>query len=190
MSSDSDAEQEEYECVRVVGSEIYYYGDIDRESILEFIETYKKLEIDLLKKSIELPGYSPIIRVHICSDGGDVFAGMSAMDTLKQSRVKIETVAEGTCCSAATFMLLGGSRRMMGRHAHVLIHQISSGGFFGKYRDLKDEMGTCKKLMKSLKTLYKAETKIPKSKFKELMSRDVYLDSSECLTYGIVHAIV
>jgi ATP-dependent protease ClpP protease subunit len=87
MSSDSDTEKEEYECVRVVGSEIYYYGDIDRESILEFIETYKKLEIDLLKKSIELPGYSPIIRVHICSDGGDVFAGMSAMDTLKQSRV-------------------------------------------------------------------------------------------------------
>ena len=45
MSSDSDAEQEEYECVRVVGSEIYYYGDIDRESILEFIETYKKLDL-------------------------------------------------------------------------------------------------------------------------------------------------
>ena len=72
MSSDSDTEKEEYESVRVVGSEIYYYGDIDRESILEFIETYKKLEIDLLKKSIELPGYSPIIRVHICSDGGDL----------------------------------------------------------------------------------------------------------------------
>ena len=189
MSSDSETEQEEYDCIRVVGSEIYYYGDIDRENILEFTEAFKKLEIDLLKKSIELPGYSPIIRIHICSDGGDVFAGMSAMDTLKQSRVKIETIAEGTCCSAATFMLLGGSHRMMGRHAHVLIHQISSGGFFGKYRDLKDEMGTCKKLMKSLKSLYKAETKIPKSKFKELMSRDVYLDSRECLMYGIVHAI-
>ena len=63
---------------------------------------------------------------------------------------EIETIAEGTCCSAATFMLLGGKKRMIGKHAHILIHQLSA-GFMGKYKDLRDELKTCKKIMKMMK---------------------------------------
>jgi ATP-dependent Clp endopeptidase proteolytic subunit ClpP len=189
MSSDEESEDETQEIVRVVGCDIYFYGDIDRTSILKFTETFRKLEIDLRKKAIELPGYDPIITVHICSDGGDVYAGMGVMDTLRRSNVRVHTIAEGTCCSAATFMLLGGKKRMIGKHAHILIHQLSS-GFMGKYKDLRDELKTCKKIMKMMKCLYESETKIPKPKFKEMMTHDVYIDSSECLKYEIVHEIV
>ena len=69
MSSDEESEDETQEIVRVVGCDIYFYGDIDRTSILKFTETFRKLEIDLRKKAIELPGYDPIITIHICSDG-------------------------------------------------------------------------------------------------------------------------
>lgn len=67
------------------------------------------------------------------------------MDAMRRSKLHITTVADGTCCSAATFLLLGGDERRMGRHSHILIHQIST-GFFGKFRELKDELDTCKKL--------------------------------------------
>jgi len=108
MSDSSDeVEVEEHDVVRVNGCDIYYYGDVDTENTLEFLDEFKKLEVDLLKKSIELPGYKPTIRVHIHSDGGDVFSGLSIMDTLKSSRVNIVTIAEGTCCSAATFIFIG-----------------------------------------------------------------------------------
>jgi len=183
MSSDEETEEM---MVRTIGSEIYYYSDVNRKSILEFTEQLKKLETELLKKAAELRGYIPNIRVHIQSDGGDVFAGMSGMNAMKESRVHITTVAEGACCSAGTFLLLGGKDRRMGRNAYVLIHQIST-GFFGKFEELKDEMKTCKKLMKMLKRVYRAETSIPKEKLKELMERDVYLDADECVKYGIVH---
>ena len=74
----------------------------------------------------------------------------------------------------------------MGRHAFVLIHQLST-GFFGKYKDLKDEMKTCKKVMATLKTLYDDSTTIPKDKLSEFMKRDIYLGYEECLKYEIVH---
>lgn len=188
MGSDDETEETEG-TVRTMGTEIYYYDDVNRESVLEFTEQLKKLETDLLKKAVDLPGYVPSIRVHIQSEGGDIFSGMSAMDTMKQSRVHITTIAEGTCCSAGTFMLLGGRDRRMGRNAHVLIHQLSSGGFFGKFEELKDEMQACKKFMKMLRRVYREETKIPKDKLRAFMKRDVYLDANECITYGIVHGV-
>ncbi len=108
------------------------------------------------------------------------------MNTLTNSRVKVITIAEGTCCSAATFILLGGSDRRMGRHAFILIHQLSS-GFFGKYQEMKDEMKSCKKIMRTIKDLYRSETSNPKEKLDEFMRKDVYLNYDECLSYGIVH---
>jgi len=185
-STDSDVDVEEHDVVRVNGCDIYYYGEVETESTLEFLYEFKKLEVDLLKKAVELPGYTPTIRVHIHSDGGDVFSGLSIMDTLKSSRVNVVTIAEGTCCSAATFILLGGGERLMGKHSFILIHQLSS-GFLGKYTELRDEMKTCKKIMSKIKTLYTNETTIPKEKLSQYMKRDIYLGYDECIKYGIVH---
>lgn len=189
MSSENEDEHEDAVAeVRVSGCDIYYYGDVDRKNVLEFVEKFKALEVDLLKKAIDLPGYVPTINVRICSDGGDVHAGMSAMDTLKGSRVRVHTYVEGVCCSAGTFILLGGLKRYMGKHAYVLIHQLSS-GFMGKYNELRDELKTCKKIMKTVKKLYKTETDIPKDVLKDMMSRDIYINAEECIKYGVVHEI-
>lgn len=189
MSSENEDEREDATAeVRAVGCDIYYYGDVDRKSVLDFIEKFKTLETELLKRAIDLPGYTPTINIRICSDGGDVHAGMSAMDTLKNSKVHVNTHVEGVCCSAGTFILLGGARRYMGKHAFVLIHQLSS-GFVGKYVELRDEMRTCKKIMKTAKKLYKTETNIPRDVLKDMMARDIYIDAEECLKYGVVHEI-
>jgi ATP-dependent protease ClpP protease subunit len=186
----SDEETEDRTCnVQVIGTDIYYYGDVTRDTILKLITSTKKLEKELLKKAVDLDGYTPNINVHIHSDGGDLFSGMNAMDALRKTQVHVTTIAEGTCCSAATFILLGGDKRLMGKCAHVMIHQLST-GFFGKFQELRDEMDTCKKLMKTMKKVYKAETSIPKDIFKQLMKKDVYLNADECIKYQIVHGTV
>jgi ATP-dependent protease ClpP protease subunit len=181
-------QEHEFKVTRVVGNEILYYGEITGDDILEFIEEFKKLEIELLKKKAELIGYDPVIRIHICSEGGDLFVGLSAMNVLEKARVKVITIAQGVCCSAASFILLGGHERRIGKNAHVLIHQISTNGFWGKYEELKDEMKSCDKLMSMIKKTYKEKTTIPDEKIKKLMKRDIYLDPSECIKYGLVHS--
>ncbi len=187
-TDDEVKEQEENDSIKVIGNEILYYGDIDRENALEFVEKFKKLEIDLLKKAAELVGYEPMIRVHIMSEGGDVFAGLNMMNVLERSRVKVITIAQGSCCSAATFVLLGGAERRMGKNAYCLIHQIST-EMWGNFNELKNEMKSNDKLMKMLKDMYLSKTKIPETKFKTLMKKDIYLPPDKCIKYGIVSVI-
>jgi len=180
---------DEFKVSRVTGNEIFYCGEITEVDILEFIEDFKKLEIELLKKKAELIGYEPVIHVHICSEGGDLFAGISAMNIIEKSRVKVVTIAQGVCCSAATFLLLGGHERRIGKNAHVLIHQITTNGFWGKYEELKDEMKSCDKFMDMVIKTYKEKTTIPQKQFKKIMKRDMYLDAQECIKYNVVDSI-
>ena len=187
-TEDETKEQEENDCIKVIGNELLFYGDVDRENTLEFVEKFKKLEIDLMKKAAELVGYEPMIRVHIMSEGGDVYAGLNMMNVLERSRVKVVTIAQGACCSAATFVLLGGSERRMGKNAYLLIHQIST-EMWGSFNDLKHELKSTDKLMKMLKDMYLSKTKIPEAKFKSLMKKDIYLPPDKCLKYGIVSEI-
>jgi ATP-dependent Clp endopeptidase proteolytic subunit ClpP len=183
--SDSDNEN----IIKTIGSDIYFHAEVDRKNIFNLIENIKKLEIELLKKSIELNGYVPEIRLFIHSEGGDVYSGFSAMDHIQNSRVKITTIADGCCASAGTFILLAGKKRLMNPHSYILIHQISSGGFWGKFEDLKDEITTCTKIMDMVKTVYTEQTEIPQKKLKTLMKRDIYLSSEECLRYQIVSGL-
>lgn len=180
-------EEEIYECTKVIGNEIFFYGDVTPDTILEFIEKFKKLEIGLLKASADL-GFTPEIRVHIMSDGGDLFSGFSAMNLLEKSRVRVVTIAQGACCSAATFILLGGQERRIARNAYLLIHQLSTGAFWGKFEEIKDEYKSVNKFMDMIRSTYLKKTKIPQKKLENMMKRDIYLDSKKCLKYAIVHA--
>ena len=176
------------DCVRVLGTDIFYYGEIDVDNVLEFITKFKKIEKDLLKKAIDLPGYTPTVTIHINSDGGDVFAGLSAMDHISASKLKVITVADGMCASAATFMLMGGSTRMMLPNACVLIHQLSS-GFWGKYEELKNELENCDKFMSIITDIYRRHTKIPPRKLDDMMKRDIHLTATECLKFGVIDEV-
>lgn len=185
MSEKEETEEETQECVKVTGNEILFYGDVDRENALQFVEKFKKLEIELLRKKAELVGFEPTVRVHIMSDGGCIFSGMTMKNVLEASRVKVVTIAQGSCCSAATFMLLGGKERRMGKNAYVLIHQLST-EMWGNYQDLKHELKSTEKLMKMLRRMYLSSTSIPEKKFNKLMKKDIYLSPKDCLKYKIV----
>jgi ATP-dependent protease ClpP protease subunit len=183
----NEDEDEEVEVVKVTGNEMYYYGEINNENTLEFVEKFKRLEQNLLRISAEILNYEPEIRVHICSEGGDLFCGFSLMNLLEKSRVRVVTIAQGACCSAATFMLLGGAERRIARNAYILIHQLSS-GMWGKYEEMKDEIRTCEKFMKMIRATYMNKTKIPEKKLDRLMKRDIYLEPSKAIKHSIVHA--
>lgn len=63
---------------------------------------------------------------------------------------------------------------------------MSSGSFWGKFEEMKDEMRTAAKFMDMIKTTYMNYTKIPEKKLKKLLKRDMYLEPDECIKYAIV----
>jgi ATP-dependent protease ClpP protease subunit len=113
---------------------------------------------------------------------------MNMMNVLETSRVKVITIAQGSCCSAATFMLLGGAERRMGKNAYILIHQIST-EMWGNFQELKHELKSTDKFMQKLKQMYLEKTKIPEKMLKKLMKKDIYLSPEKCLKYKIVDAL-
>lgn len=188
---DSDSDDDfDSESVRVIGNEVYFWGAVSRDSILELTSALKKLESSIIAKNskytyTDMPG----ITLYINSEGGDMFAGLSALDTIWNMRLHVTTVADGQCASAGTFILLGGHTRMIKQHSVVLIHQIST-SFWGKYTEQKDDMKASKKFMKIICDMYRNYTKIPQDDLKKkLMKKDVYLTADECLKYEIVHEI-
>ena len=180
----------EWNDITVEGNEIFFSTDVTSESVCYLFKILKQLEKRLLILMVQLDGYKPEIRLYINSGGGDMFAGFSGHDLLKQMKIKVVTIAMGCCASAATFLLLGGHRRLIASTGHVLIHSLASEGFMGKYDEMKDEMKNCNKFMEMIKELYEEHCNIPPTKMKKLMKKDVYLTPQKCLKWNIVDEIM
>ena len=164
--------------IRRVRNEIYFYEDVTPQSILE-------LNV-LLREADNLHDGLPII-LYIHSDGGDLFSGLSAMDHVQSCKKQVHTVSDGMCCSAATFIFLGGDKRLVKRHSHLLIHQISSDSEWVRFEDMKDEVNNLQRLMDKVIGIYRDYTNLPEKKLKKLMRHDVYLDAEQCVKYDIAH---
>lgn len=164
------------EGVKVIGNKIFFYAPVDDESVFELVTKIHSME------------HMSKVTIFIKSDGGDVYAGLCAMDHLKASPIEITTVADGMCASSATLILFGGDQRFMLPNARILIHQLSS-DFSGKFEEFKNEKRNLKSIMDQIRTVYEENAAIPEEKLDKYMEKDVYLRSSTCLRYGIVDGI-
>ena len=86
-------------------------------------------------------------------------------------------------------MSVVGKRRLMHKHAYMLIHQLSS-GMWGKYEDLKDDMENCDSFMKTIKDIYEEHTNIPKKELAKVLKHDLWWDAETCLKYGLIDEII
>ena len=178
--------------VKVQGSDIYFHCEVTEETVLELNMKLKKLAGELLHRHLDmsLDHIRPEIRIFIRSDGGDMHSGLSAMDCIAGlKKVKIRTIADGVCASAATFLLLGGRTRHMTENSYILIHQLNMDGSWGKFEDFKDQMENLEQFMERFRAIYTKETRIPERRLERLLRRDRYMDSKKCLKWGIVDSI-
>jgi len=190
LQKDSDSENEDIidpkHKFNIVthGNEIYYYEDIFKEQILQLIQEIKILNNELQYQSLRY-NFSPHINLHIYSDGGDAFMGLSIYDFIKVNKIPIYTYINGNIASAATFMYLAGSKRFMSCNSTILIHQIST-SFWGKFEDLKDECKNTTELMKIVKDLYTENTLMKKKQVDDILKRELFLNYNECVKLGFL----
>ena len=175
--------------IEVVQNRIYFYSRIETEKILQLNKTIRNTSTELRRAVVNLNREPVYIHLHINSYGGEIFAGLAGMDEIIHSTVPVYTTIDGCCASAGTFLSLCGKKRMINRHAYMLIHQLSS-GMWGKYQECKDEIKNLDKLMVMIKQIYKEYTSIPMEKLEEILKHDLWFDSEECLKYGLVDGII
>lgn len=121
-------EQSQPSCgIRVVENTIFFYGEVDDQSCLELNRILLEVDIKLqnLKNSIG-EGYDPIIHLRINTIGGEVYAALASVDTIRNLKSKVYTYADGLVASAGTLISSVGHKRFCGKHSYMLIHQLSS----------------------------------------------------------------
>jgi ATP-dependent protease ClpP protease subunit len=168
-----------------VRNRVFFYSDVTVKSALQLV-----IALDQAVQWVVTNAPDPwsVVHLHIQSSGGDAYAGISAMEHVRRCRVPVHTHVDGYVASAATFILLGGQKRLMGKYGRLLIHQLST-GFWGKYSELLEEVRNSADLTKVIQDIYMTNTLMPQKAIVDVMADEVNLTSSACLEYGIVHEV-
>lgn len=189
IGDDSDTEtnavNKENQKIKKVNNHIYYYAEVDRNSVLELSELIRKAEKENLSVSENYSIEPPVIYLHISSFGGSVFDAFTAIDVITSCKVDVVTIIDGATASAGTLMSVTGKKRYIRPHAYMLIHQLSS-SYWGTMAELEDDYANNKKLMNKIKDIYKEYTNVPKKEINEILKHDLWWESDICLKYGLV----
>ena len=175
--------------IAVNENKIYYYANINRESVVELNKKVGEIESKSLTLAYNLDIDPPSIKILINSGGGSITAGISSMDTILRCKVPVETYVDGFCASAATFISVVGDYRFMSRNSYMLIHQLSS-QLWGKYSEIEDEKKNLDLMMETIKNVYREHTKVPMNKLDEILKHDLLWDAKQCLKYGLIDEII
>ena len=173
-----------------LGNKIYFYTDISKDTILtlnkQIDNVTKQMKITQLTYNLATP---PPIEIHICSDGGDVFASMASVDRIMNNEVPVHTFCEGVVASGATLLSTAGHKRFITKNSCMLIHQVSS-GLWGNYMQFKDEIKNLELIMTLIKSVYLKKSKFKAKQLEELLKHDLFLSAEECLKFGLVDKVL
>lgn len=169
---------------------LWFYSEVTPETIQAFVTQLHEAEVEALRMASELGVADIPVHVHIHSYGGDVFSGMAAMDAILETRkrVPVHTHIEGAAASAATLMSVAGTRRTIGQHSFILIHQISS-SFWGKFEEWKDEMKNNDLLMKTVVDFYVEHARMDARHVRQVLKKDLWFDAKRAHRLGLVDEI-
>jgi ATP-dependent protease ClpP protease subunit len=182
---EDDPEEFDPDLVFSYNNHVYFYSPVTTKSVLCLYKELTKAHVHALQNNLP-------IELHLQSEGGELFPGLSAMDHithLQKSGVEVHGILEGCVASAATVIAMGCCYLYAFSNSYVLIHQLSTGFHFGRFRDFSQEFENSKKMDASLRELYKKKTNLSATMLDKLFGEEVYLSSAECVVHGIVDEI-
>lgn len=187
----SDAQTDKQKFVSVIdNNELYFYNDVNTDSAFIVNKTLSDLARQLLIAKITFDlQETPHIKLHINSDGGEVFGALSIVDRIQSSKVPVHSYAEGLVASASTLISVCCHKRYIRKNTILLIHQVRS-WFEGTYEDFNDEKQNMDLIMKIVKDIYLKHTKFTEEELNTLLKRDIYLNAEDAIRYGLADEIV
>lgn len=185
----ADEDNDDNSEVETINNSIYFYAGVTKQSVLNLNKSLKKAGSELIYTANLLDIPVPEIKLHINSDGGSLLDGFAAVDYVRNCKAPVHSIIEGSAASAATLISVVAKSRSINKNSFMLIHQLS-GGMWGKFESMKDDMQNCNLFMDRINEIYGQYTKIPKNVLKEILKRDIYMDAKTCLKYGLVDRII
>jgi ATP-dependent protease ClpP protease subunit len=82
------------------------------------------------------------------------------------------------------------SKRFITKNSVMLIHQLKMGTEYSKYNEIEDYFNNAETLMEIVKNIYLENTRLEPNLLSELLSKDLWLNSSFCKSNGLVDLII
>jgi len=173
-----------------LGQHIYFYDEVDPESIHALCMLLKEVERESKCKQVN-DGLDnpPIIHLHVHSYGGDAYSGLAGASAVLGCSVPIHTYVEGGVASAATLLTMAGKKRFIHSLSFMLIHQIST-WTQGTYENLLDSKDNSTQLMQTFYDFYESKSKLKAKQIKKILKRDLWFSASDCKAFGLVDEIL
>jgi ATP-dependent Clp protease, protease subunit len=165
------------------GNVVFFYGDVSQKSVARLAKVLREVA-----HSVSSQYKGSVIYLFVHSGGGDVYAGLGAMDHVSTLDVPVFTVVDGMVGSAATFITLAGKKRFIMPSAHMHIHQLST-YFGGKFEDMKDDYKQSKKLMKMIRKIYLSKSNLNETELDKMLNRETTLSAAKAIRLGFADEI-
>ncbi len=133
------------------------------------------------------------IHFYVNSPGGTVSSGLAVYDTMRFLRCDVATYGIGLAASMGAVLLCGGTKgkRHALPNARVLLHQPLLGGVMqGVATDLSIEAKEILRLRDVLYGILSKHTGVEKKKIEKDCDRNLWLDSTEALEYGLIDHVL
>lgn len=131
------------------------------------------------------------VNLHINSNGGLVFEGITIHNILKGSDKTVNVIIDGLAASIASVIAMCGDTVKMYPTSQMMIHNCWAYGCgnANDFRKLADQMD---KIMDSSRIAYlsKAKDKLTEEKLNELLDNESYLTAQECFDLGLCDEII
>jgi len=103
---------------RVVENNVYFYGDITESNALELNTVLYELDRKLAVTGLFIES-NPVIKLHINSYGGSLFAGLATVDVIRNLNSEVHSYIEGAAASAATIISVACAKRYIGKYSKM-----------------------------------------------------------------------
>lgn len=155
---------------------IRLHGEINKELTEQFLK-------DL--HSAEATG-QPFVTITIHSNGGDAYCCLRIVEAIETCSLEVITVVNAWAASCAVVIFSAGSRRFMGPHARLMIHDVwTTMGKATTTSDLREESREMVRLDKTLLKIMARHTENKSDHFIKLLqahrNQDLYLYTDEAL---------
>lgn len=176
-------------------AEVNMYGEVVSEIPTDWwgdkIEGMYIVLADFLNDMERLKSKSKVT-FHINSPGGEVFAGISIYNRMKEFKGIVSTVVDGLAASAASIIAQGGTKghRKVCNGSLTMIHGASS-FMFGRYNanELKDSIAQLNAIDKSIAEIYAACTGLDQEKVKGMLTKTTWMSAQDAVNNGFADGI-
>lgn len=171
---------------------LYFSNDVNNENLVEICQA-----IILCNKTDDIirqrnKNYiAPAIHLYINSFGGLVDEMWNLISLIEASKTPVYTYCTGYAMSAGFMIFIAGHKRFISKHARLMYHQ-PSGGNFGTYQQMHEDMEETKILCKHMEEYVVSKTKIPMSRLIEVREHKVdwYIRANEAVQLGCADEVI